>query len=137
MQDILEDVDPSMSSVAEIMTNLTEFRAKYPGNYRSGYICMSIPDLLKPLLLLDVSGDSFNVFYPNTVEKIIPADLSINTDSDKSQTTSNFCINEKPWHEPIREFSVSAIDSFKDEEKADEGGDEDGDAILLPAVNLF
>lgn len=61
-KDIVEDVEPDLLSVREMVRMLTAFKESFRDKYFAAFVSMSISDLLEPLVLLDIVPTSFNVF---------------------------------------------------------------------------
>ena len=61
-KDIVEDVEPDLLSVREMVRMLTAFKENFREKYFAAFVSMSISDLLEPLVLLDIVPTSFNVF---------------------------------------------------------------------------
>jgi hypothetical protein len=61
-KDIIEDVEPDLLSVREMVRMLTAFKDNFREKYFAAFVSMSISDLLEPLVLLDIVPTSLNVF---------------------------------------------------------------------------
>jgi hypothetical protein len=51
---LVEDVQPELLSVANILSRLDQFREAYPAEYQAAYIAESVAELVEPLVSLDL-----------------------------------------------------------------------------------
>jgi hypothetical protein len=123
---VLEDVRPEISSIKEILRQFSSFRKSMTDQYRDAYVDLSLPGLMEPLVLLD----------------IVTHDI-LGEDSG----TGRIILADRHWHEPLKQFSIEAMQSRKDAKKtlksssntttgtAAADNDDDDNVLLLPEVS--
>lgn len=100
----MNDVRVELCSIPYILNKLNVFRNGQPDRYKTSFINLSLPELLEPLILLDI--------------------LTIDICNSKNDVTlSNYDLFLKQWYQPIQEYSLDSVDS-----------DNDSDMFLLVKV---
>lgn len=61
-KDIVDDVESDLLSVGELIRVVTTFKENFAEKYQAAFVSMSLPDLLEPLVLLDITPTSLNIF---------------------------------------------------------------------------
>jgi hypothetical protein len=78
---VVDDVQPELLNIAHILSRLEQFKAAYPTEYREAYIGESVPELLVPLMSLDLSTMWVDLLRASCAADIEPAVASFKSRS--------------------------------------------------------
>jgi hypothetical protein len=136
---ITEDIEPEVYSIAAITNNLAMLRNSFPDKYKAAYICLSVPDVLQKIVLLDILPESLSLFHQSFKEynsslfdkKEFELQFINQSQNEFADSLSSFQLSDRLWHEPLLSFSTSSDAASK---LNDGNIEDDGDSNLLPKV---
>lgn len=95
---LLEDVRPEICSIGEILNKFSSYRNSYIEKYMSSFVSLSLLEVLKPLVLVDImpvdilGRNVVSVFYSILMNNVHKFELS-----------------SRPWFQPLLDFCSAEI----------------------------